>query len=139
MKTEDIIKANDYSIFEDLLCNKIDMYYSGWECDSVAWIFHDGRIFGTNHGTVCEISRDQFEVYKNELKLYIKEVEFLLPEEYTKYEITMISKDGNLYTMKTSELSEIDAVEKCTMKLIEKGWFHQYDYKFQSAKIIKEK
>ena len=35
--------------------------YAGWECDDVGWVMHDGRIFGTNHGIVCEMTVKRIE------------------------------------------------------------------------------
>ena len=74
MKTAEILELNDTSIFEELECKRIDMYYSGWECDSIAWILEDGRIFGTNHGSVEKISKKDFNKYLNKLSQYVLDV-----------------------------------------------------------------
>ncbi len=60
-KAEDM----DEETYLDNNCDKrFAMYYSGWECDSTAWVMNDGTCFTTNHGSLCIMTREQFETYR---------------------------------------------------------------------------
>lgn len=66
--TEEIINMRNSKKFLDKACiKKIDLYYSGWEGDTEAWILEDGRMFTTNHGQTCEFTKEKFDLYKKEI------------------------------------------------------------------------
>lgn len=92
MEVKEIIKLaeaealsrNEYYEPEDYLDDncfrKFPMYYSGWECDSNAWVMSDGTIFGTNHGQLCITSIEEFETYRNQMTKVSEDLDDLADE-----------------------------------------------------------
>ena len=66
-KKENVDYYSDYDYLNDNCFKRFPMYYSGWECDSTAWIMKDGTIVGTDHGQICIITKEEFEIYKKEM------------------------------------------------------------------------
>lgn len=73
MKTKKLLKKEIWEIQEMEGTHIIDMYYSGWECDSKVVILKDGRVFGTNHGSTCELSIKYLNKYLLDLQTYIND------------------------------------------------------------------
>ena len=44
--------------------------HAGWECDDKGWVMHDGSVFTTNHGSVCEMSVAEIEEKISETEKY---------------------------------------------------------------------
>lgn len=80
--TEEIIEMNSKEFLNEACIKKIDMYYCGWECDIESWIFEDahsaateqGRMFTTNHGHICEFTKEDFEKYRKNIIDYSKSI-----------------------------------------------------------------
>jgi hypothetical protein len=62
--TEEIIQMNSKIFLSEACVKKLDMYYCGWECDIESWILEDGRMFTTNHGSISEFRKEDFDLYK---------------------------------------------------------------------------
>jgi hypothetical protein len=74
MTTKQLLKKEIWEIHEEMKDSHIiDMYYSGWECDSKVVILKDGRVFGTNHGYTCELSLEYLKDYLLNLQTYIND------------------------------------------------------------------
>lgn len=77
-KEYEISKCDGCYSLEDYLdykCAKpFDIYYSGWEMDTKAWLMEDGTIFTTDHGSVYEMSLKEFKRYRKEMKNVVSEL-----------------------------------------------------------------
>jgi len=56
---------------------KLDIYYSGWECDEIVWKV-DNTLFRTNHGKLYLEEKQDFLKYIKELEEYILEAKHFL-------------------------------------------------------------
>jgi len=76
--TDEMVYGMGYGHAQDLdKVTTYDMYYSGWECDSLMWVLTDGRKFTTNHGSMCNFSNEGFAEYKEELQEYLDSIKDL--------------------------------------------------------------
>lgn len=63
----------DFNSYLDETCsNKLDMYYSGWECDTTLWIMSNSDKICTSHGDHYIMSDSEFQSYKNTLICYVE-------------------------------------------------------------------
>ena len=51
----------------DNCVKQFKVYYSGWECDNIAWIMEDGTIFSSDQGSVTIMTQLHFDTYRNEM------------------------------------------------------------------------
>jgi len=75
ISTEEILKKGTGIFLKINNVKTIEMYYHNWEMDSISWVLEDGRIFGTNHNSLCLITKEEFSKYRNDLKQYLKSIE----------------------------------------------------------------
>ena len=75
IETEDILRMSYRKISEIPGVKIHDMYYCGWECDTTLWELPDGRLFGTDHGKIKQLTSEEFNEYRTELQEYIKSIE----------------------------------------------------------------
>ncbi len=72
-KTQHIFDIKEY--VTTICVKKIDMYYSGWEGDTTAWVLNDGSMFTTNYGSLCEFSKKDFNNYRKQMKQVVNELD----------------------------------------------------------------
>lgn len=68
---------DDRAYFDDNCEKKIEMYYSGWECDTTLWVMKNGDKICTNHSVYYIVSVDEFESYRNNLENYVNKLKEL--------------------------------------------------------------
>lgn len=66
-----------HSYFDDNCEKKIDMYYSGWECDTRLWVMKNRDKICTNHGIYYTVSDEEFNSYRENLENYINSIKDL--------------------------------------------------------------
>ena len=42
--------------------------HTGWECDEDAWITDEGKAWGTNHGSPCQLSLNDLEEQREQIR-----------------------------------------------------------------------
>ena len=67
--------GNNLSFVKKNCIYRLDLFYCGWDMDTEAWIMEDGTIFGTNHGKLEVVTKNQFNEYKKQIKDAFKELE----------------------------------------------------------------
>ena len=58
---------------KELATKTLDIYRVGWEADNIIWVMRDGTMFSTNHGSLCEFSKNNLSDYISEINTNLEE------------------------------------------------------------------
>jgi len=66
-KLKEISNGKELFFLKNNYKYRLELFYSGWDGDTVAWVMEDGTLFSTNHGVIEIVSKENFLLYKKQI------------------------------------------------------------------------